>query len=54
MKKFTSVFPLVALFFLLSLTSCQVVEGIFNAGFWVGILAVVGIIALILFFLRRR
>jgi len=35
------------------LNSCAVVGGIFKAGVWVGILAVVGIIALILFIVSR-
>jgi hypothetical protein len=34
---------------MLTLSSCEVVEGIFKAGVWVGILAVVGVIALIIF-----
>jgi len=34
-------------------SSCQVVEGIFKAGVWVGILIVVGIIALIVFIVSK-
>lgn len=37
----------------MGLSSCAVVGGIFKAGMWVGILAVVGIIALILYFVGR-
>jgi hypothetical protein len=33
----------------LASTSCEVVEGIFKAGVWVGVLMVVGIIALVMF-----
>lgn len=33
----------------LCLTGCQVVEGIFKAGFWVGALAVIAVIALVVF-----
>lgn len=35
------------------LSSCEVIGGIFKAGIWVGVLVVVGIIALILFFVGR-
>lgn len=31
------------------LTGCQAVEGIFKAGFWVGALAVIAVIALVIF-----
>lgn len=34
-------------------SSCAVVGGIFKAGVWVGVLAVVGIIALIIFLISR-
>ena len=33
-------------------TSCEVIAGIFNAGVWVGVLAVVGVIALVIWLLR--
>lgn len=35
------------------LSSCEVVGGIFKAGVWVGVLVVVGIIALILYFVGK-
>jgi hypothetical protein len=35
--------------FAVSLSGCQVVEGIFKAGFWVGVIAVVGVLALLVF-----
>jgi hypothetical protein len=38
---------------LLSLSSCQVIEGIFKAGVWVGILFVVAIIGVILFVISK-
>ena len=42
------------LFFMLTaLNSCEVIGGIFKAGVWVGILVVVGIIALILFLVGK-
>jgi hypothetical protein len=50
MKKLT-VFTIAALF--LTLSSCQVVEGIFKAGVWVGILIVVAIIALVIFLFSK-
>ncbi len=39
--------------FLLVFTSCEVVGGIFQAGMWVGVLAVVVVIALIIWLIRR-
>jgi len=50
MKKY-SLLPLLAL--ILSLGSCQVVEGIFKAGVWVGVLMVVVVIGLIIFILAK-
>ena len=38
---------------LLFLSSCQVVEGIFKAGVWVGVLIVVGIVALVIFIISK-
>lgn len=38
---------------MLTLSSCVVVEGIFKAGVWVGVLVVVGVIALIIFLLSK-
>ncbi|MEP6746293.1 MAG: phosphatidate cytidylyltransferase [Bacteroidota bacterium] len=35
------------------LSSCAAIAGIFKAGVWVGVLVVVGIIALILFLVTR-
>ena len=54
MKKL-SLFPILAMLLTLSvwLSSCEVVGGIFKAGMWVGIIVVVGIIALVLFLLRK-
>lgn len=36
-----------------TLTSCEVVGGIFKAGMWVGILAVVFVVGLIFYIIRR-
>lgn len=38
---------------LVTLSSCNIIEGIFKAGVWVGILFVVGIIALVIFLITR-
>jgi hypothetical protein len=35
------------------LSGCEVIQGIFKAGVWVGILIVVGFIALIIFIISR-
>lgn len=48
---------LVALFLftlIVSLSSCELAGDIFQAGIWVGILAVVGIIALVFWLFGRR
>lgn len=47
-----AVYPLL-LFVMLSLSSCEVVGGIFKAGVWVGVLVVVGILALIIFLISK-
>jgi hypothetical protein len=39
--------------FLFLLTSCQAIGDIFKAGVWVGVLIVVGIIALIIYLVTR-
>ena len=53
-NKFSIVpFSTLMVFFLFFLSSCEIIEGIFKAGVWVGILAVVGIIALIIFIISR-
>ncbi len=38
---------------LLTLSSCQLIGDIFKAGVWVGVLAVVGVIALIIFLVAK-
>ena len=45
--------PAAALLLVTCLNSCAVVGGIFKAGVWVGVLAVVGIIAIILLIVSR-
>ena len=44
---------LASVFLAASLSSCEVVGGIFKAGVWVGVLIVVGIIALILYLIGK-
>ncbi|GAL83229.1 hypothetical protein MYP_455 [Sporocytophaga myxococcoides] len=40
-------------FFVLFLSGCKVIEGIFKAGMWTGIIIVALVIALIIFVLRK-
>jgi len=35
------------------LSSCEAIAGIFKAGVWTGVIVVVGIIGLIIYFIRR-
>jgi hypothetical protein len=51
--KNNSLIGTIALAILLSLSSCEVIGGIFKAGVWVGILIVVGIIGLIVYLISR-
>jgi hypothetical protein len=44
---------LVILLLSLSLTSCEVIGGIFKTGVWTGVILVVGIIALVIWLLSR-
>lgn len=50
MKKL-QLFSVIAL--LLSLSSCQVIGDIFKAGVWVGVLAVVAIVGLVVFLIAK-
>jgi hypothetical protein len=45
-------YPVLA-FLTVSLSSCELVGDIFKAGVWVGVLVVVGIIALIIFVISK-
>jgi TRAP-type C4-dicarboxylate transport system permease large subunit len=51
MKKLSTLLTVVIL---LCLSSCQVIGDIFKAGVWVGVLLVVGIIALIIYLVTRE
>lgn len=47
-------FPLAIIAFLTTtLTSCQVIEGIFKAGVWTGVIVVVLVLALIIWLISR-
>jgi TRAP-type C4-dicarboxylate transport system permease large subunit len=50
MKKIHLFFFALAIFFL---SSCQAIGDIFKAGVWVGVLIVVGVVALIIYLLSR-
>jgi hypothetical protein len=50
MKKY-SFLPLLAL--LISLSSCEIIGGIFKAGVWSGVILVVVVVGLIIFFVAR-
>jgi hypothetical protein len=52
MKKYFS-FMLLALVSAFALTGCEVIGDIFEAGVWVGIIVVVGIIALVIWLISR-
>ena len=41
------------LFISVTLSSCEAIAGIFKAGVWTGVIAVVGILGLIIFFISR-
>ena len=41
------------LFLLLTLSSCELIGDIFEAGVWTGVLLVVGVLALIIFLLAK-
>lgn len=44
--------PIALLLLSLSLAGCEVIEGIFKVGFWLGIIVILLIIALIWFIIR--
>jgi TRAP-type C4-dicarboxylate transport system permease large subunit len=50
MNKIISIFVTI---FIFSLSSCQAIGDIFKAGVWVGALIVIGVIALIIYFVKR-
>jgi hypothetical protein len=50
MKRY-SLYPLLAL--LVSLSSCEVIGGIFKAGMWTGVILVVVVVGLVIFLLAK-
>jgi hypothetical protein len=52
MKKFSSIW-LCALALVITLSSCEVIGGIFKAGFWSAIILVVLVVAVILWLVSR-
>ncbi|HEV7779668.1 MAG TPA: phosphatidate cytidylyltransferase [Chitinophagaceae bacterium] len=38
---------------ILTLSGCEVIGGIFKAGVWVGVLAVVAVVGIIIYFITR-
>ena len=52
MKKYSSLW-LLAIVTAMTLSSCEVIGGIFKAGVWVGILVVVAVVGLILWLVGR-
>ena len=46
-------FIVIAFLMVLFFTSCSVITGIFKAGVWVGVLAVLAVIGLIVYFIAR-
>ena len=53
-NKFSIVpFSTLMVFFLFFLSSCQIIEGIFKAGVWTGIIFVVFILAIVIFIIAK-
>jgi uncharacterized membrane protein YcjF (UPF0283 family) len=53
MKKISASVWMVLFTLMISLSSCELVKGIFKAGVWVGVLTVVAVIALVVFIISR-
>lgn len=49
----TNVVSATLITFIITLTSCEAIGGIFKAGMWVGVIVVVAIIALVLWLLGK-
>jgi len=41
------------IFLITTMTSCEAIGGIFKAGMWTGVIVIVAIVALILYFVNR-
>lgn len=48
-----NVFLAVMLFLMMTLTSCEAIEGIFKAGMWVGILASAAVVGVIIWIIAK-
>ena len=48
-----TIVPISLLTFILLLSGCEVVGGIFKAGVWVGVLAVMAIVGVIIYFMSK-
>lgn len=53
MKRFPLSLFSVLFFLVISMTSCEAIGGIFKAGMWTGVIIIVAIVALILYFVGR-
>ena len=53
-KNSTLLLTSLLLFIITTTSSCQAIGDIFKAGVWVGIIVVVGVIALIMFLIKGR
>jgi hypothetical protein len=53
MKNFISPNVIIFTFLLLTMTSCEIIGGIFKAGVWVGIFIVVAVIVIIFWLFRK-
>lgn len=52
MKNFQAYFAGLMVFLMLTLSSCEVIEGIFKAGMWVGIIGVVLLVVIVMWIFR--
>lgn len=53
MKRFQISVLSVLFFIMISMSSCEAIGSIFKAGIWTGVIVVVAIVALILYFVSR-
>lgn len=53
MKNLTTSNIVILTFFLFTMTSCEIIGGIFKAGVWVGILLVVAVIVIVFWLFKK-
>ena len=53
MKKITKLFPFLAAFLMLSLSSCDFIGDVFEAGFWTAIIVVIIVVMLAIWLIRK-